>query len=671
MTPSYTIKDLENILEVFPHLAWFEDSTGKIKYTNRDTEEQEIVELIRVLDDMQGQTQRTCLKELPENKFISVYQKYVEKEGKLIGRCGISRDVTLQHQISNLFQDSCKELLQLFDVMDLPTIDLIFRQTFRQYGKKVLDKMQGQGMAVFLFDHTRTNINIEYLEGFTEEGKERLLEISKSLDYLKYKQEANTAAKMRSIKEISNIEHRNILSSQGIKYMVSYPIPFGKEIIGMLKIYYTHDTTLIYKHEVFMNIVCIYIGLLLKDILVSQTLLEEVENVLIARKELDIFFQEIDDLLCVIKPGGRIIALGKGWKNILHWKKEELKEKKIFSFIHPEDAPLFEKIYSYSDKDADSIKKLRLRTKEGGYKNIEWKMRYILHEDLIIAVGRDITEGEKKAAEYIMLQKKMQQESLKGEFLLNTSNEFKTPINVVIAAIQLLEDYIVTQSLPMQLNLGKYVAIIKQNAYRLLKLINNLIDINTIEYGQYSLNLDTYNIIQIIREVVLSIEEYVRTKDITLLFETQVDEAFTLCDPELIERVILNLISNAIKYTSENGHIKVSIKQKEKVLCISIEDNGEGIKQEKLTTIFERFVQGDDPLTRKREGSGIGLSLTKSIIEMHHGSIGVESEVGKGTKFTICLPIVDKMQKTNIHTQTRSAQKRTETWSIEFSDIYK
>jgi signal transduction histidine kinase len=160
----------------------------------------------------------------------------------------------------------------------------------------------------------------------------------------------------------------------------------------------------------------------------------------------------------------------------------------------------------------------------------------------------------------------------------------------------------------------------KQNCYRLLRLINNLIDITKIDSGFINLNLQNKNIVEVIENVTLSTVEYVESKCRTIIFDTDVEEKIMAFDPEKIERIILNLISNAVKFTKPQDQIEINVYDKKENIIISVKDTGIGIPKEKQKIIFERFRQVSPLLNRTHEGSGIGLSLVKSLVEMHTGN---------------------------------------------------
>ena len=222
-------------------------------------------------------------------------------------------------------------------------------------------------------------------------------------------------------------------------------------------------------------------------------------------------------------------------------------------------------------------------------------------------------------------------ETLKSEFFSNLSHELRTPLNVILSALQLLDTYTSCNDInELKIRLKKYCNIMKQNCYRQLRLVNNIIDITKLDAGFFDLNLQNCNIVNIVESVTLSVAQYIKSKSIDVVFDTDIEECIIACDSEKIERIILNILANAIKFTKPNGDITVNMYDKGKNIIISIKDTGIGIPNDKLNIIFDRFRQVDKSLTRDHEGSGIGLSLVKSLVELHKGTISVFSEYGKG-----------------------------------------
>jgi PAS domain S-box-containing protein len=251
------------------------------------------------------------------------------------------------------------------------------------------------------------------------------------------------------------------------------------------------------------------------------------------------------------------------------------------------------------------------------------------------------------------------------EFFSNISHELKTPLNIIFSAVQLLS----VQNLNnFGDNKNKYLKIMKQNCYRLMRLINNLLDLTRTDSGFLVPHMKNYNIIELVEDITMSVAEFAESKGISLIFDTDCEEKITAVDPDKLERIILNLLSNALKFTNSGGEIFVNIADKVDFITISVKDSGIGIPEDKLQFIFERFRQVDRSFTRNHEGSGIGLSLVKSFVEMHNGNIEVNSEIGQGSEFVITLPIVlcneDSLDEKYIDTDI------IERINLEFSDIY-
>ncbi|MEK6265676.1 MAG: ATP-binding protein [Clostridium sp.] len=255
------------------------------------------------------------------------------------------------------------------------------------------------------------------------------------------------------------------------------------------------------------------------------------------------------------------------------------------------------------------------------------------------------------------------------EFLANISHELKTPLNVIYSTIQLFNVYCKSGSLDQNKEaVFRYINSMMQNCYRLSKLINNIVDLSKIEAGFFELILSNNNIVEVVEEIVMSVKPYTDIKGLNIIFDTEIEEKIIACDPEKIERILLNLISNAIKFSNVGNEIFVNIKEKNQFIEISIKDNGIGIEHNQLDMIFNRFKQVDKSLSRNAEGTGIGLSLVKAIVEMHKGRIYVESEFGKGSTFTFELPTRKVIRENTVI--SGKIRNKTEDLQVELSDLY-
>nr|WP_243175873.1 HAMP domain-containing sensor histidine kinase [Clostridium sp. NSJ-49] len=259
-------------------------------------------------------------------------------------------------------------------------------------------------------------------------------------------------------------------------------------------------------------------------------------------------------------------------------------------------------------------------------------------------------------------------EKIRTEFFANVSHELKTPLNIIYTAQQMIEVTTKNDNYRNE-NFIKYMQMSKQNTNRLHRLISNLIDITKIDSASFKIKEINVDIVKIVEDITLSAACYIESQGMSLTFDTDVEELVIACDPDSIERIILNLLSNAIKFTERGGDIFVDIKSTMKEVLISVKDTGIGIPKEMKEKIFEMFAQVDKSTYRKKEGSGIGLSLVKSLVELQGGSISIDSELNKGSIFTVKLPVVRVEASESIQPQS-AVDANIEKIKVEFSDIY-
>ena len=279
----------------------------------------------------------------------------------------------------------------------------------------------------------------------------------------------------------------------------------------------------------------------------------------------------------------------------------------------------------------------------------------------IIMVIRDLTDEK-------LLVKRKEFDKLRSEFFANISHELRTPINIILSTTQLLQLLCSDKGEKFT----NYLESLKQNAYRLTRLTNNLIDSTKIDAGYMNLNLKPCNIVELTEEVTLSTINFAKEKGITVTFDTDEEEVYTMVDFEKYERIILNLLSNAIKYNRQDGTITVTMSTREKMVDIAIKDSGIGIPSNEISSVFERFVQTTGVSTSNVQGSGIGLSLVKSLVEMHKGRISVSSVEGEYTEFVVSMPLVEDMNlDEGIEHMDRNNFNANKMALVELSDLKK
>lgn len=407
-----------------------------------------------------------------------------------------------------------------------------------------------------------------------------------------------------------------------------------------------------------------------------DNLINELINIIhkgeLMQKDIKLFLNLSADFIGTLDKEGNLVMLDDSCSKIIGWEPYELTNKNILNFIHHSHRDSFKECLSEITTKVTTIEN-RVKCKDGRYKWLRWNMKNVIEVGLVAVTVRDISIEKKEEKRMMKLKQEIESENLKNQFFANLSHEFRTPLNIILGAVQLLDMNINKGKIHTEgeVDIDSYAKLIKQNSYRLLRMVNNLIDMSKIDAGYYKLELNSYDIVNVVEEISLSVAEYAKEKNINLIFDTDCEELVITCDPDKIERILLNLLSNSIKNTDSGGTIYVNINTEINRVNISVEDNGHGIPDNKLPKIFNRFEQVDDLLSRNYEGSGIGLSLVKSLVNMHGGDISVKSKVGIGTIFDFSIPN-DLVNSCEIRERNNKlASNKIEKCDIEFSDIYK
>ncbi|WP_288328365.1 PAS domain-containing sensor histidine kinase, partial [uncultured Clostridium sp.] len=253
-------------------------------------------------------------------------------------------------------------------------------------------------------------------------------------------------------------------------------------------------------------------------------------------------------------------------------------------------------------------------------------------------------------------------------FFTNMSHELKTPINVIYSGVQMITMDLQLPNENKILRSKAYLKTMKKNCLRIIRLINNFLDTTKLESGSIKLSKRNSDIVYTIENIVQSVASYLKDKNINIIFDTDIEEKIMSYDEEVIERILLNLLSNSIKFSNDRKDIYVTVSDKNDRIIIKVRDDGEGIPNSKLGIIFERFGQANSSLSRECEGTGIGLYLVKSFVELHGGTIEILSEEGVGCEAIIELPaqlVEDKDYTIKVIGETNEQKIERE-----FSDIY-
>lgn len=369
----------------------------------------------------------------------------------------------------------------------------------------------------------------------------------------------------------------------------------------------------------------------------------------------------------IIREGKKTLFVNDAFEKIYGINAKELYGKESYLIaeecIHPEDRSLFDNIDFNEplDKIARIIRKDNevrwVWFRSNPFKDVKGK---ILRRIIII---NDITNriNEEKGLD-----------KLRREFFANLSHEFNTPINLILSALKVLELSIYNEQIENKSKFLNYIESCNQNIFRMIKLTNNLIDSMKIEEKLFRYNPANLEIVSFVEELCFRVGKFANEKSIEIIFDTEFEERLVYFDPEHLERIILNILSNAIKFNKENGKIDVLITSKDGMIEIKVNDTGIGISKDNLNNVFNRFKFINNRMTKISEGCGIGLYIAKALSKMHSGDLIINSELGVGTEAIIKLPdiISDNKSKLNKVGSENIDYSQLDRMKIEFSDIY-
>ena len=381
-----------------------------------------------------------------------------------------------------------------------------------------------------------------------------------------------------------------------------------------------------------------------------------------------------------VHKDGRILYANKSAVSLLGYNNiDNFDKKTIYEFYNENEVKFIKNKYRQIEKEKMSkiIEEEKIINVFGEIIPVSNVSSFFLYkeESAVLSVLTDIRNEKKIEKLKLDMEKNIkilnetkEFNALIRNFFINMSHELKTPVNVMYLAIQALNvDFEEYDEINKNRNRA-YIKSMKQSCLRMIRLINNFVDATRLEAGELKINKENADIVNIVEGIVEKTVQYVKDKDIQIIFDTNVEEKIMAFDKEVLKRVILNIISNSIKFGFEKRVILINLLVEEGEVSIKIKDNGNGIEKNKINLIFERFAKGDSSLSRQCEGSGIGLYLAKSFIELHHGEIKVRSNVGVGTEVTIKLPsqIIDN----NSYSNKIILETDEEKIEREFSDIY-
>lgn len=384
------------------------------------------------------------------------------------------------------------------------------------------------------------------------------------------------------------------------------------------------------------------------------------------------------DMIMVTNREGYITECNNAGERMLGYKRIELLGTRAAEYWQsPEDRRRVTERLTREERITNY--ETRLKRKDGGPFDISLSIA-LLRDDAgniigTVGISKDITDKKKYEAELTLLNERLEDKviertreleavnreleksnKLKSQFIANMSHELRTPLNSIIGFSESLLELPVGELNEKQ---GRYISRIYTSGKHLLQLINNLLDLAKIEAGRLTLAPEEFMLLPVLTDVISIIEALANKKEISIQYNTDERIAAIVADKVKFKQILYNLLSNAVKFTPEKGEIFIEVKLRtssegvlyganrgsQKFIEVSVRDTGVGIRPEDTGRIFDEFEQVDSSYTKKYEGAGIGLSLTKKLVELHGGRIEVESRIDEGSTFTFIMPVFTTMRE--------------------------
>ncbi len=424
----------------------------------------------------------------------------------------------------------------------------------------------------------------------------------------------------------------------GYRSMGAFPLRLRGDTVGAIAIY-AHEPGLFDSENVAL------LDELAEDVSFALESMEAQKMHRLAVDELDQFFALSLDMLCIVGMDGYIRRLNPAWVKTLGFTAGELRARPMIDFVHQDDrADALAALRTLRSGAALDHLEIRCLSKDGTYKWLIGSVVPVVGRGVFFAAVRDISDRrrleEQLRGQNVALERQNRTveaaSRMKSEFVANMSHELRSPLNGIIGFSEMLYDGKLG-TLPAQSR--EFLGRIQKSARHLLNLINNVLDLSKVEAGQLQLWPERVSVSSIVNEVTgilgtLAAEKHIR---IEIDMDPAVDDVIT--DAGRLKQVLHNYLSNAFKFTGENGVVTVALKAEGATeFRLEVSDTGVGISEKDIPRLFTEFQQLDSTAAKRYQGTGLGLALTKRIVEAQGGRAGVRTVLGKGSTFFVILP---------------------------------
>jgi PAS domain S-box-containing protein len=394
------------------------------------------------------------------------------------------------------------------------------------------------------------------------------------------------------------------------------------------------------------------------EITERKTMEDELSN---AKEELEQIFNLSADMICVLDLDEITLKkINPSFSSILGYRDEELLNKPLLDFVDPRDKDKTLEAIDIQLSCGEPIMNFECRyiCKDGSFKWLSWSSRPVPELGTAYAIAHDISERK----EYERTLKKQNKELVstrgvmlnmmedldevkkaaldathaKSDFLANMSHELRTPLNSIIGFSEVMQDGMTG---PMTDDQQRYLGNIYKSGRHLLALIDDILDLSKVEAGKMELDLSDFSLHELLEGSLVMFRERAMKHDIALHTDMAKDIGSIRADQRKIKQVVYNLLSNAMKFTPDGGKVGIRATRDSDEIRVAVWDTGPGIQEEDMHKLFQAFSQLETTLTKEHPGTGLGLNLSRKLVELHGGELSVESEFGSGAEFSFTIPL--------------------------------